>query len=296
MAEQKGKKSPAKDKAVEKDAQASEEKQVEKAEVKVKKDKPKAEKTEKKKEPAKKRAKKSELKTEETEKAEKKPEITGKKAEKAESKKKPAKAKKEKSAPQAVIGDKKYPRLQEKYLKEVVPALIKKFAYKNIMEVPKLSKITLNAGVGGALQNKKLLESAIEEMTVISGQKAVTTYAKRSVSNFKLREGTAIGCKVTLRREWMYEFLDRFISMAVPRIRDFRGLSDKSFDGFGNYNLGIKEQIIFPEINYDKVESIHGFNISLTTTAKTDEEAKELLTLMGMPFVRHESDEVSASA
>ncbi|KPK95881.1 50S ribosomal protein L5 [bacterium SM23_31] len=163
--------------------------------------------------------------------------------------------------------------------------MIKLFKYKNVFEVPKLTKITLNTGMGKALQNNKLLDAALDDLAVISGQKPVVTVAKRSVSNFKLRVGNPIGCMVTLRRYRMYEFLERLITIAIPRIRDFRGISDKSFDGFGNYSLGIKEQIIFPEINYDNVESIHGLDINIVTNAKNDEQARALLKLFGMPFV-----------
>jgi len=210
----------------------------------------------------------------------------GKGVEKTKSVKKP-----EKKAPEGRV----YPRVREKYLKEVIPAMIKQFAYENVMEVPEISKVTLNIGMGSALQNKKLLDAAAEDMTIIAGQRAVITNAKRSVSNFKLRTGNPIGCKVTLRRERMYEFLDRFVTIAIPRIRDFRGISEKSFDGFGNFNIGIKEQIIFPEIDYDKVESIHGMDISIVTTAKTDEEAKALLSLIGMPFAETEPLGVAAT-
>ncbi len=176
------------------------------------------------------------------------------------------------------------PRLKKAYREEIVPKLLEKFNYKSSMEVPRLVKINLNQGVGGATQDKKLVDNALEEMTLIAGQKAVPTKAKRSVSNFKLREGMTIGCRVTLRRERMWEFLDRLISVSLPRVRDFRGISDKSFDGRGNYSLGIKEQIIFPEIVIDKVGKISGLDITFVTTANTDVEAKELLKLLGMPF------------
>ncbi|MBQ7050537.1 MAG: 50S ribosomal protein L5 [Firmicutes bacterium] len=172
------------------------------------------------------------------------------------------------------------------YKTEVVPALIKKFNYKNIMEVPKLDKIVINMGVGEAKENPKALESAVSDLTIISGQKPIITKAKKSIANFKLREGMAIGCKVTLRGEKMYDFADRLISLALPRVRDFRGVNGNSFDGRGNYALGIKEQLIFPEISYDKIDKVRGMDIIFVTTAKTDEEAKELLTLMGMPFVK----------
>ena len=175
-------------------------------------------------------------------------------------------------------------RLKEMYQSEIVDAMIKKFGYKNIMEVPKLDKIVINMGVGEAKENAKVLDSAVRDMEIITGQKAVLTKAKKSVANFKLREGMAIGCKVTLRGEKMYEFADRLINLALPRVRDFRGVNPNAFDGRGNYSMGIKEQLIFPEINYDKVETIKGMNIVFTTTAKTDEEAAALLELLGMPF------------
>ena len=169
---------------------------------------------------------------------------------------------------------------------EVVPGLIKKFNYKNPLEVPKLDKIVINMGVGEAKENPKALESAISDLTIISGQKPIITKAKKSIANFKLREGMSIGCKVTLRGEKMYDFADRLISLALPRVRDFRGVNANSFDGRGNYALGIKEQLIFPEISYDKIDKVRGMDIIFVTTAKTDEEAKELLSLMGMPFVK----------
>lgn len=175
-------------------------------------------------------------------------------------------------------------RLRDKYKQEVVPALMEKFKYDNIMEVPKLEKIILNMGVGEARDNPKTLEAAVAELAIISGQKPLVTKAKKSVSNFKIREGMSVGCKVTLRGDNMYHFLDKFVSVALPRVRDFRGISDKSFDGRGNYAYGVKEQLIFPEIEYDKVDKIRGLDIIIVTTAQTDEEAKEFLTLMGMPF------------
>ncbi|QCX33848.1 50S ribosomal protein L5 [Caloramator sp. E03] len=178
------------------------------------------------------------------------------------------------------------PRLKEKYEKEVVPALLERFNYKSVMEVPKLEKIILNMGVGDAKDNPKLLDAAVNDMTVIAGQKAVVTRAKKAVSNFKIRAGMAIGCKVTLRGAKMYEFADKLFNVALPRVRDFKGVSTKSFDGRGNYSLGIKEQLIFPEIEYDKVEKVRGMDIIFVTTAKTDEEAKELLRLLGMPFAQ----------
>jgi len=175
-------------------------------------------------------------------------------------------------------------RLKEYYKKEVVPALIKAFDYKNPMEVPRLVKIVVNMGLGEAVQNVKILDRAVEEMTMIVGQKPVITKARKSIATFKLRQGMSIGCCVTLRRERMFEFLDRLVNVALPRVRDFRGISTKSFDGRGNFALGLKEQIIFPEIEYDKVEKVRGMNIAIVTTAKTDDEARQLLKLMGMPF------------
>ena len=175
-------------------------------------------------------------------------------------------------------------RLKDQYQNEIVKAMIDKFGYKNIMEVPKLDKIVLNMGVGEAKDNAKVLEAAVKDMETITGQKAVITKAKNSVANFKIREGMGIGCKTTLRGEKMYEFADRLINLALPRVRDFRGVSADSFDGRGNYALGIKEQIIFPEIEYDKVDKVRGMDIIFVTTAKTDEEARELLRLVGMPF------------
>ncbi|HWC52764.1 MAG TPA: 50S ribosomal protein L5 [Chitinophagaceae bacterium] len=176
------------------------------------------------------------------------------------------------------------PRLAEKYKKEVVPALVKKFGYTSIMEAPKLEKISLNRGVNGAVNDKKLVDIALEEMTTIAGQKAIATMSKKDISNFKLRKSMPIGTKVTLRGDKMYEFLDRLISVALPRVRDFRGINEKSFDGRGNYTLGVTEQIIFPEIDIDKVNRITGFDITFVTTARTDEEAYELLKELGMPF------------
>ena len=175
-------------------------------------------------------------------------------------------------------------RLKEQYQNEIVDAMIKKFGYKNIMEVPKLDKIVINMGVGEAKENAKLLEAAIKDMEAITGQKAITTKAKNSVANFKIREGMAIGCKTTLRGDKMYEFMDRLINLALPRVRDFRGVNPNAFDGRGNYALGIKEQLIFPEIEYDKVDKVRGMDIIFVTTAKTDEEARELLTQFNMPF------------
>ncbi|MCB0539985.1 MAG: 50S ribosomal protein L5 [Bacteroidetes bacterium] len=176
------------------------------------------------------------------------------------------------------------PRLQKQYLEEVVPALKEKFGYTSIMAVPKIVKISLNQGVDGAVSDKKLVDVAVQEMSEIAGQKAVATLSKKAISNFKLRENMPIGSKVTLRRDKMYEFLDRLISVALPRVRDFQGINNKGFDGRGNYNFGITEQIIFPEIDIDKVKNISGFNITIVTTAKTDQEAMELLKLIGLPF------------
>ena len=175
-------------------------------------------------------------------------------------------------------------RLKEQYQSEIVEALTKKFGYKNVMEVPKLDKIVINMGVGEAKENAKALETAIKDMEIIAGQKVVVTRAKKSVANFKIREGMPIGCKVTLRGDRMYEFADRLINLALPRVRDFRGVNPNAFDGRGNYALGIKEQLIFPEIEYDKVDKVRGMDIIFVTTAETDEEARELLTLFGMPF------------
>jgi large subunit ribosomal protein L5 len=174
--------------------------------------------------------------------------------------------------------------LFEKYQKEVVPVLMKKFKYKNIMQVPKLDKIVVNMGLGEAVQNIKILDHAVNELTVITGQKPVITRAKRSIAQFKLRAGMPIGCMVTLRKDKMYEFFNRLVNVALPRVRDFRGISPKSFDGRGNFAMGIKEQIIFPEVDYDSIDKIKGFNVVVTTTARTDEEALELLKLLGMPF------------
>jgi len=175
-------------------------------------------------------------------------------------------------------------RLKEIYQKDVVPQLIKTFGYKNVMQVPRLWKITLNMGLGEAVQNIKILDSAVEELSLISGQKAVITKARRSIAAYKLREGMPIGVMVTLRRNRMLDFFDKLVNVGLPRVRDFRGVSGKAFDGRGNYSLGIREQIIFPEINLDKIDKVKGLNISIVTTAKTDEEGKELLRLLGMPF------------
>ena len=178
------------------------------------------------------------------------------------------------------------PNMKEFYQDEVVPALMKRFDYKNVMQVPKLEKIIINMGLGEAIQNIKILDSAVEEIGAITGQRPVVTKAKRSIAQFKLRIGMPIGCMVTLRKDRMYEVFNRLINVALPRVRDFRGLSPHAFDGRGNYALGIREQIIFPEINYDKIDKIKGMNIVIATTAQTDEEGRELLTLMGMPFRR----------
>ena len=177
-------------------------------------------------------------------------------------------------------------RLKEQYNNEIVAAMIKKFGYKNIMEVPKLDKVVINMGVGEAKDNAKVLETAVKDMETIAGQKAVLTRAKNSVANFKIREGMAIGCKVTLRGEKMYEFVDRLVNLALPRVRDFRGVNPNAFDGRGNYALGIKEQLIFPEIEYDKIDKVRGMDIIFVTTANTDEEARELLKQFNMPFTK----------
>lgn len=174
--------------------------------------------------------------------------------------------------------------LKDKYLNEVRPSLMEHFAYKNVMAVPRLEKVIINMGVGEGKENPKLLDAAVRDLSTISGQKPVVTKARKSVASFKLREGMSIGCKVTLRGERMYDFLNKLINVALPRVRDFRGISPRSFDGRGNYSLGLKEQLIFPEINYDDVEKMQGMDITIVTTAKSDEEAKELLRLMGMPF------------
>ena len=177
-------------------------------------------------------------------------------------------------------------RLQERYEKEVVPAMMEKFGYKNIMQVPKIEKVVINMGVGEAKDNPKVLESAVSDLQIIAGQKPVLTRAKKSVANFKIRENMALGCKVTLRKTNMYEFVDKLVSIALPRVRDFRGVSAKAFDGRGNYSLGIKEQLIFPEIEYDKVDKVRGMDIIFVTSTNTDEEARELLRFLGMPFAQ----------
>jgi len=176
------------------------------------------------------------------------------------------------------------PRLQDQYQKEIVPKLREKFGYKNIMQVPRLTKVVVNMGLGDAIENIKVIDSAAEEIGVITGQRPVVTKARKSIANFKLREGVPIGVMVTLRKDRMYFFLDKLMAIALPRVRDFRGVSPKGFDGRGNYTLGVKEQIIFPEVNYDKIDKIRGMNITIVTTAKTDEEGLELLRLLGMPF------------
>ena len=192
--------------------------------------------------------------------------------------------------------DTKYvPRMRTKFDTEIVKAMTERFGYKNVMEIPRIDKITLNMGVGEGTQDKKKVEQAAGEMEKISGQKPIITKAKKSIAQFKLREGMAIGCKVTLRRERMYEFLDRLITVAMPRIRDFRGLNPKSFDGRGNYAMGLKEQIVFPEISYDQIEKVRGMDIIVTTTAKTDDEARELLRLFGFPFPLEASEEKQAA-
>ena len=178
-------------------------------------------------------------------------------------------------------------RLKEYYQAEVVPALTKKFGYKNVMQVPKLDKIVVNMGVGEAKENAKLLESAMKDLEIITGQKPIMTTAKKSIANFKIREGMKIGCKVTLRGDRMYEFFDRLVNLSLPRVRDFRGVNPNSFDGRGNYALGIREQLIFPEIEYDKIDKTRGMDIIIVTTARTDEEARELLAQFNMPFSRH---------
>lgn len=177
-------------------------------------------------------------------------------------------------------------RLKEKYQSEIVPAMMKQFNYSSVMQVPKIEKVVINIGVGDAIQNSKYLDEAVEELAAISGQQPVITKAKKSIANFKVREGMPIGCKVTLRADRMYEFLDKLFNISLPRVRDFRGVSDSAFDGRGNYTLGVKEQIIFPEIDFDKVNKSRGMDVVIVTTAETNEEAKELLTALGMPFVK----------
>ena len=191
------------------------------------------------------------------------------------------------------MADKYTPRQKKAYEDRIVKAMTEKFGYANAMQVPRLEKITLNMGVGEASQDKKKVQTAAEEMALIAGQKPVITIAKKSIAQFKLREGMPIGCKVTLRRERMYEFVDRLVTVAMPRIRDFRGLNARSFDGRGNYAMGLKEQIIFPEINYDQIDKVRGMDVIVTTTAKTDEEARELLRLFNFPFPQEEQREAA---
>lgn len=192
---------------------------------------------------------------------------------------------KEKGAPEVTpVPDDYVPRLAKQYREEVIPALQEKFGIDNVMRVPYLEKVIINVGIGDAHNDQKLLDSVIEELTTIAGQKPVVTRARKSISNFKLREGMQVGVRVTLRKAHMWEFLDKLFNLAMPRVRDFRGVSDRSFDGRGNYSLGIKEQIVFPEINYDRVEKIHGMDITIVTSAPNDEEARELLSLLGCPF------------
>jgi large subunit ribosomal protein L5 len=193
------------------------------------------------------------------------------------------------------MADKYTPRLRKKYDEQIAKAMTEKFGYANPMQVPKIEKITLNMGVGEGTQDRKKVTTAVDEMQLIAGQKPVVTKAKKSIAQFKLREGMAIGCKVTLRRERMYEFLDRLITVAMPRIRDFRGLNPKSFDGRGNYAMGLKEQIIFPEISYDQIEKVRGMDIIVTTSAKTDDEARELLRLFGFPFPQDAAEQQQAA-
>ena len=193
------------------------------------------------------------------------------------------------------MADKYLPRMRSRYDDEIVKAMTEKFGYTNLMQVPRIEKITLNMGVGEASQDKKKVQTAAEEMELIAGQKPVITKAKKSIAQFKLREGMPIGAKVTLRRERMYEFLDRFVTIALPRVRDFRGLNPKSFDGRGNYATGLKEQLIFPEISYDSVDKIRGMDVIIATTAKTDDEARELLRLFGFPFPVENQDQKQAA-
>ncbi len=207
----------------------------------------------------------------------------------AQKQKEPKKEEKKETTPKEKEAPRKQekaptPRLKERYTGTVMPALMKEFSYKNVMQVPRVNKVVVNVGLGEAIQNIKLLDSVQKEVSIITGQKSVTTKAKKSIAGFKLRKGMPIGCKVTLRGDRMYEFLDRLISVALPRIRDFKGVSGRAFDGKGNYTLGIKEQFIFPEIDYDKVEMVHGMDVAVCTSAKTDAEAKALLKHMGMPF------------
>jgi large subunit ribosomal protein L5 len=202
------------------------------------------------------------------------------KAPKTEGKEKAKEKEKTKPSPEEILS----PRLKARYRERVVPDLMKQFSYKNPMQVPRLEKVVINVGMGEAIQNAKLLEAAVNELTLITGQKPIVTRAKKSISGFKLRQGMAIGCKVTLRGGRMYEFLDRFFNVALPRIRDFKGVSPKSFDGRGNYSMGLKEQLLFPEIKYDDVVSTHGMDITIATTARSNDEGKALLGLLGLPF------------
>ena len=226
----------------------------------------------------------------------KKPKGGGEKQEKGKAPQQAAPKKGEKGEKQARPKEKVISRLSLTYPKDVVPALMKRFNYKSVMQVPRLDKIAINIGVGQATQDPKLVEAAVRDLEAIVGQKVVITRAKKSISNFKLREKMPIGCRVTLRRHIMYEFLDRFISITVPRIRDFRGLSDKSFDGRGNYTIGIKEHTIFPEIDVDKIVKVFGMDITFVTTARTDQEAYELLKAFGMPFVKRQEVLETANA
>ena len=208
---------------------------------------------------------------------------------KVKEKKQQAAAEPQAASKKKLVEEKVPVRLHERYQREIVPYMMKRFSYKSVMQVPHLEKICINTGLGAATQDPKLIDVAVHELETITGQKAVVTKSRKAISNFKLRENIPIGVRVTLRRARMYEFLDRFISIAVPRIRDFRGMSDKSFDGRGNYTVGVKEQIIFPEIDVDKVTKILGLDVSFVTTAKTDEEAYELLKALGMPFVKRDT-------
>lgn len=211
-----------------------------------------------------------------------------KKQEKKKTEKAPKKVKEGASKPAAVAEKPPVARLHEKYIKEIVPALMKRFKYRSVMQVPKMEKVSINVGVGQATQDPKVIEAVAKDLETIVGQKSVVTLSKKAISNFKLRQGMPIGVRVTLRRSKMYEFMDRFINLAVPRIRDFRGLSEKSFDGRGNFTVGVKEQVIFPEIDVDKVTKAFGMDITFVTTARSDAEAYELLKTFGMPFVKRQ--------
>jgi len=210
------------------------------------------------------------------------------KPKKAKAEKRPKGAGGEKPAAASQPEERVVPRLQETYRREIIPAMVKRFNYKNVMQVPRLDKISINIGVGQATQDAKLIDSTVHDLEAIVGQKVVVTRAKKSISNFKLREGMPIGCRVTIRRAQMYEFLDRLVNIVVPRIRDFRGLSDKSFDGRGNYTVGIKEHVVFPEVDVDKITRVFGMDITIVTTARTDQEGYELLKGFGFPFVKRE--------